>query len=150
MEWNLVFNSIVIFQGYHFDRDDVALHGISEYFRKCSEEENEHARKLMKYQNERGGRIVLSDIQAPKQQNWGTTLEAMSSALDLEKKVNESLLQLHSTGSRHVDVDLCDFLESHYLHEQVEAIKEVGDYVTNLKRVGEGLGVYMFDKNFSS
>jgi ferritin heavy chain len=28
----------------------------------------------------------------------------------------------------------------------VEAIKELSDHITNLKRVGPGLGEYMFDK----
>ena len=41
---------------------------------------------------------------------------------------------------------LCDFLESEYLEEQVDAIKEIGDYISNLKRVGTGLGEYIFDK----
>lgn len=37
-------------------------------------------------------------------------------------------------------------LAEHYLEEQVDAIKELGDFVTNLKRVGPGLGEYLFDK----
>jgi ferritin heavy chain len=41
---------------------------------------------------------------------------------------------------------MADFIESNYLHEQTEAIKELSDYITNLERVGEGLGVYQFDK----
>lgn len=49
-------------QAYYFDRDDVALHGFAKFFRKQSEEEREHAEKLMKFQNKRGGRIVLQDI----------------------------------------------------------------------------------------
>lgn len=53
---------------------------------------------------------------------------------------------MHSVASGHMDVNLCDFLETHYLQEQVDAIKEIADHVTNLKRVGEGLGVYMFDQ----
>lgn len=44
---------------------------------------------------------------------------------------------------------MCDFLESEYLQEQVDAIKEIGDHLTNLRRVGEGLGVYLFDKELS-
>jgi ferritin heavy chain len=44
---------------------------------------------------------------------------------------------------------MCDFIENEFLQEQVDAIKEIGDHVTNLKRVGEGLGVYMFDKQLS-
>jgi ferritin heavy chain len=39
-----------------------------------------------------------------------------------------------------------DFLETEFLAEQVESIKQFSDYVTNLKRVGSGLGEYMFDK----
>lgn len=45
---------------------------------------------------------------------------------------------------------LCDFLESHYLEEQVKAIKVLGDYITNLRRLGAnqgGLGEYLFDKH---
>ena len=38
------------------------------------------------------------------------------------------------------------FLESEYLKEQVEAIKEISDHITNLKRVGSGLGEYIYDK----
>lgn len=44
---------------------------------------------------------------------------------------------------------MCDFIETEYLQEQVDAIKEIADHVTNLQRVGEGLGVYMFDKQLS-
>jgi len=43
-------------------------------------------------------------------------------------------------------LQLCDFLESEFIQEQVEAIKKIGEHVTNLKRVGPGLGEYMFDK----
>ena len=39
-----------------------------------------------------------------------------------------------------------DFLEENFLEEQVESIKQFSDYVTNLKRVGPGLGEYQFDK----
>lgn len=47
---------------YHFDRDDVALPGFHKFFRKMSDEEREHAEKLMKYQNSRGGKVILRDI----------------------------------------------------------------------------------------
>ena len=56
----------------YFDRDDVALHGFAEYFRKASHEEFEHAQKLMKFQNQRGGRVVFRDIKKPAKDEWGT------------------------------------------------------------------------------
>lgn len=41
---------------------------------------------------------------------------------------------------------MTDFIEGHYLQEQVEGMKELAGHITNLKRVGPGLGEYMFDK----
>ncbi|CAC5379969.1 FTH1 [Mytilus coruscus] len=131
---------------YYFDRDDVALPGFSKFFKKSSDEEREHAEKFMKYQNKRGGRIVLQDIKKPDRDEWGTALDAMQVALSLEKSVNQSLLDLHKTADSHNDAQMCDFLESEYLEEQVNAIKEISDHITQLKRVGSGLGEYMYDK----
>ena len=76
-------------QAYHFDRDDVALPGFKKYFIKSSKEEREHAMKFMEYMNKRGGKIVLSNIFAPEKQEFASAHEAMTSALELEKKVNE-------------------------------------------------------------
>ena len=41
----------------------------------------------MAFQNKRGGRVVLKDIKKPDQDEWGSGLEAMKAALDLEKQV---------------------------------------------------------------
>jgi len=139
-------NYTYLSMSYYFDRDDVALKGFAKFFKKSADEEKEHAEKLMKFQNERGGRIVLQDIKKPSVEEWGSGLNAMQAALDLEKAVNQSLLDLHGVASNHNDPQMCDFIETHYLTEQVEAIKELSDHVTNLKRVGPGLGEYLYDK----
>ncbi|CAL8115900.1 unnamed protein product [Orchesella dallaii] len=131
---------------YYFDREDVAFPGLSKWFKKASDEEREHAEKFMKYQNMRGGRIVLQPISKPTQDEWSSPLEAMSAALELEKSVNATLLILHGVAGTNNDPQLCDFLETNYLEEQVHAIKEISDFVTRLKRVGAGLGEYLFDK----
>ena len=39
-----------LFQAAYFDRDDVALQGFAKRFRDNSEEEREHAQKLINYQ----------------------------------------------------------------------------------------------------
>ncbi|XP_063991887.1 soma ferritin-like [Diachasmimorpha longicaudata] len=141
---------VYLSMSYYFDRCDVALPGLQNYFKKASDEEREHAMKFMTYQNKRGGSIVLTDIKGPALQSWGSAKDAMEQALKLEKAVNDSLLQLHALGSTHNDPNFVDFLETEFLQEQVDAIKEIADHVTNLERVGEGLGVYIFDKNFES
>ena len=61
----------------------------------------------------------------------------------------QSLLQIHATATEHNDANFADFLESEFLQEQVDSMKEISDHITNLKRVGEGLGVFVFDKEMS-
>ncbi len=57
----------------------------------------------MKFQNQRGGRIVLQDVAKPSKQEWSSGLEAMEAALELEKTVNQSLLDLHALATNHSD-----------------------------------------------
>jgi len=137
---------VYLSMAFHFDRDDVALEGFFKFFQKKSDECRNAAEKLMKYQNERGGRIVLQEIQKPASSEWGNGLQAMTSALELEKTLNQTDLDLHDVADKHGDAQMCDWIESHFLAERVENIKKIGDHVTNLKRVKEGLGEYLFDK----
>lgn len=101
----------------------------------------------MEYQIKRGGRIQLRDIAKPAKSEWTCGLEALQVALELEKQVNDALLDLHKLSSKHEDAHLTDFIEEDFLEDQVETIKQLGDYITNLKRVGPGLGEYLFDKH---
>ena len=70
--------------------------------------------------------------------------------MNLEKEVNQSLLDLHALSSSKNDAHLSDFLESEYLDEQVNASKELGDKITQMKRAGPGIGEYLFDKELQS
>ncbi|EGV93335.1 Ferritin heavy chain [Cricetulus griseus] len=57
----------------------------------------------------------------------------MECALNLEKSVNQSLLELHKLATDKNDPHLRDFIETHYLNEQGKSIKELGGHVTDLK-----------------
>ncbi|XP_021483999.1 ferritin, mitochondrial [Meriones unguiculatus] len=141
---------VYLSMAYYFSRDDVALYNFSKYFLHQSLEEREHAEKLMRLQNQRGGQICLQDIKKPDKDDWESGLRAMECALLLEKNVNQSLLDLHTLASEKGDPHLCDFLETHYLNEQVKSIKELGDHVHNLVTMGApaaGLAEYLFDKH---
>merc|ERR1711879_22650 len=131
-----------------FGRDDIALPGFQGFFQKSADEEREHAGKLIEYMNKRGGRVILGALDAPKG-SWDSALAALEDALELEKSVNASLLALHKIAGDHDDAQMCDYLEGEFLAEQVEGEKELADMITNLRRCGEGLGVYLFDKNLS-
>lgn len=62
----------------------------------------------------------------------------------------QSLLGLHKVAGAHEDPHLSDYLEEHFLDEQTESINKLAKYHTNLVRVGDGLGVYMFDRELQS
>uniref|UniRef100_A0A8C6KH03 Ferritin n=2 Tax=Nothobranchius furzeri TaxID=105023 RepID=A0A8C6KH03_NOTFU len=135
---------------HYFSRDDVTLPGFAHFFKENSDEEREHAEKLLAFQNKRGGRIFLQDVRKPERNEWGSGLEAMQCALQLEKNVNQALLDLHKLASDRQDPLLCDFLESHYLNEQVEAIKKLGDHITNLTKMDAStnkMAEYLFDEH---
>jgi ferritin heavy chain len=75
----------------------------------------------------------------------GDALYSMELALALEKLTNEKLLSLHQIAVDNNDAQMCDFIESEFLNEQVEAIKKISVYISQLRRVGKGHGVYHFD-----
>ncbi|XP_026508601.1 ferritin heavy chain A-like [Terrapene carolina triunguis] len=132
-------SGVFLTSSHYFDRDDVALRHMLQVLKEQSQEEREHAEKFLTYQNKRGGRIVLQDIQKPEQDEWGNSREA----LQLEKTLNQAL------ATEKNDPHLFDFLEFEYLEEQVKGIKQLGDHLTNLKCLGvpqNGMGEYLFDK----
>ncbi len=45
-----------------------------------------------------------------------------------------------------VCVCVCAHTEGELLQDQVEDVKKAAEYVSQLRRVGKGLGVYEFDK----
>ncbi|XP_002742297.1 soma ferritin-like [Saccoglossus kowalevskii] len=137
---------VYLTMSYHFDRDDVALPGFAKFFKKASDEEREHAEGLMGYQNRRGGRIVMKSVPQPDRDDWNTGRDAMWQSLVLEKEVNQQLLRLVNLAENKNDPHLADFITSNYLKEQVESIAEFARHISNLDRVGPGLGEYMYDK----
>lgn len=137
---------VYLSMAYSMNNVEVALPGFFKFFKKCSDEERDHAEKLMKYQNMRGGNIILQPIAKPAKDMFTDPQECLEAALTLEKQVNESLLGIHKIAETHGDSQFQDFLESEYLAEQVEAQKELGDMITQIIRCGKGLGVYQFDK----
>ncbi|XP_002762801.1 ferritin heavy polypeptide-like 17 [Callithrix jacchus] len=132
----------------YFNQDDVALKNFCHYFLCLSDDKIKHAEKLVSLQNQRGGFISLDDVKKPERQGWESGLKAMECAFNLEKTINQSLLELYQLATEKGDSQLCDSLGSH-LHEQVKAIKELGDYVSNLRKIRSpeaGLAEYLFNE----
>ncbi|XP_034736067.1 ferritin, heavy polypeptide 1b isoform X2 [Etheostoma cragini] len=123
---------------------------LSMFFHAQSKEEHEHAEKLMSLQNKRGGRIFLQDIRKPDRDEWGSGLEALECCLQLEKSVNQSLLDLQKMATENNDPHLCNFIETDFLDEQVKSIKQLADWISNMRQMGapqSAMAEYLFDKH---
>merc|ERR1712034_215959 len=78
----------------YFIQHDKALHGFAKMLIKNSQEEWEHSLTLIDYLAKRGGKVVMEDIKKPEV-DLKTAKDAVEAALQLEKEVNQSLLDLH-------------------------------------------------------
>lgn len=142
---------VYLSMGSHFEHPDIDLPNVAKYFYDASLEEKQHAQILISYVNKRGGRVTINDIAKPNH-NLTSLVVAFELALLLETDVNTSLLYLHKLAEEHHDAHLTDTLEGTFLNEQVDAMREIHGHITNIKRCmqsnGDGLGEYIFDKNF--
>lgn len=136
----------------YFYRDDVGLQVLGDYFNKASLEEREHADKLMRYQNKRGGIVKLYTLPVPSLDlcKDKEVISAFELALTLEKSVNEQLLKLHQIASDNNDPQFSDYLEGEFLEEQVEAISDLSKKVTQLELIGDdGHGIWEFVRSLT-
>ncbi|XP_041585813.1 ferritin light chain-like [Vulpes lagopus] len=134
---------------FYFDCSEVALEALGHFFRELAREKHEGAQRLLKLQTQRVGNALFQDVQKPSHDKWGKALDAMETAVVLEKNLNEALLDLHALASAQADAHLCDFLEGHFLGQEVKLLKEMGDHLTNLRRLAcppVGLGEYLFER----
>ena len=59
----------------------------------------------------------------------------MEVTLLMQKSLNQAFLDLHGLDSALTDSHICDFLESHFLDEEMKLIRKMDDHLTNLCRL---------------
>ena len=138
----------------YFKRDYVGLNEISKFFDKASLEEREHAQTMIEYQNKRGGRVIFTDqkeIHFEYEFREGDNTDVIYSfkkALQMEQDVYEHLLKVHKTTNN--DPQFADFIESEFLSEQIDALYELGVYISELTRIGnDGHGIFEFNNKLN-
>ena len=55
--------------------------------------------------------------------------------------------ETHDLSNEVNDIHLRYYLEEEFIPEQVDVIHKLAKYISNLKLVGDGLGVYIFNKD---
>jgi ferritin len=118
--------------------------GFAAWLEVQSKEENEHALKFYRYILERGGKIKLLTIDAPKNE-WQTPLEAFQDTYEHEKKVTNMIYKLLELAIEEKDYATQEMLQW-FVKEQVEEEAQTSQIVEQLKIIGESKnGWFMLD-----
>ena len=126
--------------------EDKNLPGFANWMRVQADEEREHAMKFYDFILERGGRVFLKAIDAPKT-DWNSSLEVAEEVAAHEAKVTASIYALYELALKEKDYPAQMMLQW-FITEQVEEEKNAGEIVEQLKRVGEqGPGLMMTDRH---
>ena len=111
------------------------LSGFSHFFRVQAREELGHAMKIYDYILDRGGKVVLSDVPAPKQ-DWDSILSAVSDFVRSEEENTQRIWRLVDVAREEGDKATEVFL-NWFVEEQVEEEKLAQDLLAKVKLIGE-------------
>ena len=121
------------------------LSGFAKWMRMQSQEEYLHANKLYDYVIQKGGRVALTQIGAPKAE-WKSVLEVFEDTLAHEKFISKCIDELVNLAHEEKDHATTNFLQW-YVSEQVEEEANATKIVDDLKMVGENnYGIFMLDR----
>jgi ferritin len=114
--------------------------------KRQSDEERGHALQFIDYITMRGGKVRLFELARPKPEEPTSPLHAFELALAFEKEVTTKLEELMVLGGEEKDPDLEHFIE-HFIEEQKKSVRELSDHIVNIRRCGDGFGLYAYDKS---
>ena len=120
------------------------LDGMAKWMHIQAGEEYEHAMKFWKHITDRGGRVILKEIKAPKTE-WASALEVWEDAYKHEKIVTERIFKIGELVEKLGDKSAVPFLNWFY-DEQVEEEEQTMKVRDLLKKVGDHVGaLYQLD-----
>ena len=124
------------------------LLGCAGWMKVQAQEEVAHAMKFYAHVNDRGGRVILKAIDAPKT-TWKSTLEAFEDAYKHEQKVTGLIMKLVKLAENEKDKAAEIFLQW-FVTEQIEEESSVDYVVQLLKMVKEApQGLIMLDRELA-
>ena len=124
--------------------EDRNLPGFAHWMRVQEAEERGHAMKLYDFMVERGGRVMLKAIDAPKAE-WNSTLELAEEVAAHEAKITASINALYELALKEKDYPTQIMLQW-FITEQVEEEKNAAEIVANLRLIEDrGTAVLMLD-----
>jgi ferritin len=124
--------------------EERSLSGFTHWMRVQEAEERVHAMKFYDYILERGGKVILKAIEAPKNE-WKSYLELAEEVAAHEASVTASIHALYELALKEKDYASQVMLQW-FITEQVEEEKNASEIVANLKLADDhGTGVMILD-----
>ena len=121
------------------------LPGFANWMTVQAQEELIHAMKIYTFINERGGRVELTEIEAPPKE-WKSLLDVFEQSYKHEQKVTGMINDLVNLAITEKDHATNNFLQW-FVDEQVEEESSADEIVQKLKMTQDAPGgIYMIDK----
>ncbi|MHB0960619.1 MAG: ferritin [Pirellulaceae bacterium] len=121
------------------------LEGMTSWMRIQMDEERMHAMKFVDFINDRGGRVILGQIDKPPSE-WSTPLAAFEEALSHERLISKMINELLDLTIKENDHASASFLQW-FVNEQVEEEAAAQAIVGKLKLIQDNsMGLLMVDQ----
>ena len=128
--------------------EGVSLKGFAHWMTLQAQEELTHVDRIFRYINDKGARVELRDVPAPRGE-WKSPLDAMQDAYNHECFVSEKINECVSAALAANDHSTNAFLQW-FVAEQVEEEAAADDVVQKLKLIGEHpSGLFLLDNELS-
>ena len=125
--------------------DSKNLTGFAHWMKMQYKEEQLHAQKLYDYVNERGGRVIFSQIESPKTE-WKDVIEVFKDVYSHEQKVTGLINNLVNISLEEKDNATVNMIQW-FVSEQVEEEASASDIFEKLKYIDwKGPGLFMMDR----
>ena len=128
---------------------DAGLPGMANWFSVQFKEEQDHAMIFFNYLQSRGGRVLLSPIEAVPTE-WASPLAAFEHTLEHEGKVTSLINNLMSLAVEEKDFAAQSRL-NWFVDEQVEEEENATELIQKLRLIGNnGYGLYQLDQELAA
>ncbi|MCH7471388.1 ferritin [bacterium] len=126
--------------------ESIHLKGFGGWLNAQFDEEQAHASKFYHFILDRGGKVVLQAMDAPRNE-WDSPLAAIEDALSSEKQVTKSIHNLKELADAEKDHATSVMLQW-FITEQVEEEDTFDSIVEQLKMIDDSkAGMYLFDSD---
>ncbi|MBO6607218.1 ferritin [Psychroserpens sp.] len=126
--------------------DAEGYNGVAEFFYNQSEEERTHMTKLVKFVNERSGKVIVPALDAPKPAYNGLN-ELFEKFLESEEFVTQQINHIIFECLQHKDYNVHNFMQW-YVSEQLEEEAVARTLLDKLNIIGgDKSGHYLFDRD---